>query len=142
MNIEAVTNMLANYSGYGYAMWGSYTLQPGGDINPIAENIITLSDNVTNMHADAKGDSLSCGQCGVWMLHDRLNFGRTSHGAHHARELGQNTVAGRFEDTPTVLGDFGVDDLGSDSLENLQCASLILAHEPAIADYIGCKDGS
>ena len=42
---------------------------------------------------------------------------------------------------PRMVGDQAVDDLAM-SLERRKRGLLILAHEPAVADHIGCKDGS
>ncbi len=42
---------------------------------------------------------------------------------------------------PAMLGDQPVDDLAM-GLEGRKRALLVLAHQPAVADHIGCKDGS
>ena len=41
---------------------------------------------------------------------------------------------------PSMVGDQPVDDLAM-RLENRERSLLILAHQPAVADNVGCKDG-
>ena len=81
------------------------------------------------------------GHIGVPLVDLQLDFGGASHRLDGARELRNDAVAGATEDAARMVRDQAVNDLAI-GLEGGKRALLILAHEPAVADHIGCKDGS
>ena len=81
------------------------------------------------------------GNVGVPLVDRQLDFGGAPHRLDRAGELGDDAVAGAPEDAALMVGDQPVDDLTM-GLQRRKRRLLILAHEPAVADHIGCKDGS
>jgi hypothetical protein len=51
-------------------------------------------------------------------------------------------VAHKLDHTAAMPCDRWIDQLAATGLQPLQRADLVLAHEPAVADHIGCKYGS
>ena len=76
----------------------------------------------------------------AWSSVDRqLNVGGAAHCFHGAGELGDDTVAGVAENSAMVVSDQTVDDLTGGLQPRKRCL-LIVAHQPAIADDVSCKD--
>ena len=56
------------------------------------------------------------------------------------RKLNEDAVAGGLNEAALVLGDCGIDQFTAQFPHPVQCASLILAHEPAVSHDIGRKN--
>jgi hypothetical protein len=61
---------------------------------------------------------------------------------YDASEFHQNAVAHQLNYAPSMLGNEGFDHERSQPLEARERAHFVLAHEPAITDYIGSENGS
>ena len=73
--------------------------------------------------------------------HVPLNFSRAFHRVHDAGKFDEHAVTGLLDDAPLMLGDRWIDQLGTVALEIRKGADLVHAHQPAIADDVGSKDG-
>jgi hypothetical protein len=62
------------------------------------------------------------------------------HGVHHARELGEQPVAGGLEDAAAVRGDRGIEELRAQRLQARERAFLVGAHHAAKAHHVGGED--
>ena len=82
-------------------------LNTGSDVDAVAEDVIALNDDVTDVDADAEGDLLGC--VGISLQHLRLNFHRTGHRVHGAGELDEHPIAGGLDDAALERRDGGVD---------------------------------
>jgi hypothetical protein len=69
----------------------------------------------------------------------KFSIERTAHRVD-AGKLGEQSVAGVFDHSATVLGDLRVDHFGEMSLQALVRALLIRAHQARIAGNIDCQD--
>src|SRR5436853_4091096 len=49
------------------------SLKPGGDVNAVTEDVAFVDDDVTEIDADAKADTLAFGDVGVTVLHFLLH---------------------------------------------------------------------
>ena len=115
-------------------------LQAGGNVDAVAHQIVAVHDDIAEIDADAKPHAVRLGNVDVALVDRQLDFGRAPHRLDRAGELGNDAVAGAPEDAATMVGDQPVDDLTM-GLQRRKRRLLILAHEPAVADHIGCKDG-
>ena len=93
----------------------SNTLQPRGDIDAVAENIVVVKNDVTDVDADPEIDAV------LWEIHiltghAALNLNRAASGIHRAGELHQQPVTGGLDDAAAMSGDGGVDHGISDNL--------------------------
>ena len=103
----------------------------GGDIDPVAENVAVLGDDIALVDADAEFDAAVCrslaiplGQCGLYLA-------GTAQGIDDADELDQQPVAGGLDQPAAMLGDLRVDHLGAKRLEPTQRAVLVGLEYPA-----------
>src|SRR5262249_11620446 len=78
---------------------------------------------------------------GVAGDHLLLHLDPTAHRVDNAGELGEQSVAGVFDHSATVLGDLRVDQFGEMSLQALVRALLIRAHQARITGNIDRQDG-
>jgi hypothetical protein len=115
-------------------------LQPRGDIDAVAVNVILLEDDVAKIDADAKLDAAFLGDAVIAQRHLALQFDRAAHCIDDARKLGQQPVAGSFDDATAMLGDLGVRHFAAQRRQGSVRALLVLAHQPRIAHDIGRQD--
>ena len=67
-----------------------------------------LNDHVTEINADAEPDAALFVHVRLTVDHSSLELHGASHRIHHARELGQQAVAGVLYDPATVLLDLRI----------------------------------
>ena len=79
--------------------------EPRRDIDPVAEDVAVLDDDVALVDADAELDAPLGRDVGVALGHLALHLGGAAHRVDHAGELDQQAVAGRLDDAAAVLGD-------------------------------------
>src|SRR5450631_63124 len=112
-------------------------LQPGGHVDAVAKDIVTVDHNVADIDADAELDAVVCLNAGVPLDHAALNINGAAHGVDDADKLHQHPVARGLDDAAAVLGDPGVDQFLAMRLELAQRALLVGAHQSAIVSDIG-----
>jgi hypothetical protein len=116
-------------------------LKPCRDIDPVAEDVPVLDDNVTLVDADAKLDAGVWRRDGAALGYPSLHFGRAAQSVDDTRELHQDSIAGRFEDPTSMLNDFGVDQFAPMRLQPRERAFLVGAYEAAIPGHVSSENG-
>jgi len=102
---------------------------------------VFLNDHVTEINADAEPDAALFVHVRLTVDHSSLELHGASHRIHHARELGQQAVAGVLHDAAPVLLDLGVNQFTEVGLEPRVRPFLVGAHQPRITGHVGGKDG-
>ena len=115
------------------------SLQPGRDIDGIAEQVVALNDDVADVDADPKPHLLIGRSIRVLLSYGVLNFDGAFHGIHGAGEIGKNAVARGVEDPTAMRGDQAIDD-DPVGREGAKGADLISPHQAAVAFDIRCED--
>src|SRR5215472_17738629 len=117
------------------------TFEPGGDIDPIAEDVVTLDQYIAKMDADAPFHTAVAGHTRIAFRAQLLQRQSAFDGADHRTELDQDPVAGGLDDPSAISADQRV---GSRAMltQRLRRASLVLPHQPRIAGDVGGEDGS
>ena len=82
--------------------------QPRRDVDAVAEDVVTIGDDVPDVDADAKPDAPLAGRLGFAVDHPTLHLGGTAHRIDDARKLHEQAVAGGFDDAAAVLLDLRV----------------------------------
>ena len=119
---------------------GGQAFEPRRDIDPVAEDVGVVDDDVAEVDADAQHDRVAGGRSGVARGHFALDVDGAAHGVDDAGELDEQAVADGLDDPPAMPVDLGVGDLAPDRLQGKQRPLLVLAHQPGIADDIGRQD--
>src|SRR6516165_1908921 len=87
----------------------SEPFEPRGDVDAVAEDVALLDDDVTEIDTNAKFDAALWRYGGVAGHHLPLHLDRTAHRVDDAGKLGEQSVAGVFDHSATVLGDLHMD---------------------------------
>ena len=115
--------------------------QSRGYIDPVARQIaIALLNHIAEMDADAELDASLGPQTGVALDHTILHLDGAAHPVDHAPEFNENPVAGAFDHAPVMHGDGRINQIAPESPEPRQCAILVHAGKPAVADNIRRKN--
>src|SRR5260370_17993226 len=78
-NVELVAHLVADDAADAKAARLGQTLQSGGEIDPVAENVAFVDDDVALMDAEAELDPLLCRHIAVARGHLALHATRPSH---------------------------------------------------------------
>src|SRR5262245_36973548 len=129
---QLIPDLIVSRAGDAQAAWLAQRLQPGSDIDAVAENVITIDDDVANVDADAEDDASILRYRGVAARHGTLDGERAADRIDHAPELDKHAIARRFDDTAAMPCDRGVDELTAVRLQHRQGADLVGAHQPTV----------
>jgi hypothetical protein len=139
-HIDPVTDLIVNSTRDRNASRHSDAFEPRCNIDAIAENIVVIDDDVSQMDADAELDPLGLGYLRVLVSHAALKFDRASRCIDGTGEFDQHTVASGLDDAAAMFGDCGVDKRFSESLQLRQRAFLVGTNQAAITGDIRRQD--
>ena len=114
--------------------------QPRGDVHAVAVDVVAIDDYVAQVDADAKDYGAIFGLVLIFRRHGTLDVDRALDSVNHAGELDQRAIAHQLNDASVVLCNLGINDVVAGGLEIGKGSGLILAHESAVADNVGCED--
>ena len=122
---------------------GAESFQASGNIHAIAENVITVNDDVTDIDANSEYDAPVLGYIRIAADHGALDDHSVPDRVDDAGKFDQRAIACRFDDAAMMEGNCRVDHLTAMGFQRFQGADLIGARQPAISDDIcgenGCK---
>ena len=114
-------------------------LQPGCDVDAIAQEVAVALDHVADRDADAKGH-LPAGRIGhVAGAQALLDIDRAAHGFDRARKFGEHGVASGIENAAAALGDEIVGHL-TVGRQPTQRLLFVLGNQSGVAGNIGRKN--
>jgi len=117
------------------------TLEPRGDVDSLAENVVALDQHVAEVDADPKDDALSFRSVGVALGHQLMNSGSAFDCGDDRGKFQQQPVAHRLDD-PSAR----VRDQRSRHVDTFAHCSrrpgLVLTHQAGIADHVDNHDRS
>jgi len=88
-------------------------LQPGGDVDRVAEQVCSLDDHVADMDADAEPHGFALGHARIFRGQSLLHRDGALHGIDGTGEIGDDAVAGGVEDPPAICRDQPVHDFAA-----------------------------
>ena len=114
--------------------------EPGGDVDTVAENVVTLDQDIAEMDADAPFHAAVDRGPGIPLRRQPLQPQGALDGTDHRAKLDEEPVADGLDYPPAMLRD---DWIGSGAMlaQGRHRARFIEPHQPAVADHIGRKDG-
>jgi hypothetical protein len=95
------------------------------DVHSIAVNVVTIDNDVAEVHSHAEQHTVFVWLSAVALGHRALNLHRALHCFDHAFELGQDAVAYQLHDAAAMSGDRGDDRLGAMSLQSSERAGFV-----------------
>src|SRR6516164_5823465 len=96
---EPVAHLIADDPADAYTTRLGQGLQPRGDIDSVAEDVVLLNDHVAEVDANAELDPVLWRRTLVAVGHCPLHLDGAMHRVNHARELRQEAVAGVLHDS-------------------------------------------
>jgi hypothetical protein len=117
-------------AGFGYAF------EPRGDVDPVAEDVIALDQDVAEMDADAPFHSALAGKICVPFRGEPLQCQGAFDRPNHRGKLDQHAVASRLDNPPATLGNEWI---GGDPMfeQRPRRACFVEPHQPTVANHIG-----
>jgi hypothetical protein len=116
------------------------TLEPGGDVDALAEDVVAVDDDVAEVDADAELERAFGGQ--VTLGHGALHGDCALDGVDHTGELDQRPVAHGLDDAPVPRGDGRIERLAPETPQCGDGAGLVRFHHAAVAHYVRGEDRS
>src|SRR5215469_3647906 len=116
------------------------SLKPGGDVDPIAEDIVAVDNHIAEVDADPKLETAIRRQRVIDRARGPLHFNGAVQRIDDARKIRQQAVTGRADDPSAVRGDQRVDG-AAELAEGSMRAGLVLAHKPAETGHVRVQDG-
>jgi hypothetical protein len=104
-------------------------------------DVPVLDNDVAEVDADPKRNPLSLRYPGIAFEHPPLHSERAGDRFDDARELDQKAIAGRFDDAPAMVADFGVDQFSPMRFQPREGVFFVGLHEPAVARDIRGENG-
>ena len=138
--VEPAGRVLLNPGGYANPARVRQGLEPGSNIDPIAENVAVFDDDVALVDTDAKLDAAVRRRVGISAGDLPLNLDRATQRIDDAGEFNKKPVAGRLDQPAPMCGDRGVDNLGPDRFQPAEGSFLVNPDQTRIASDIGCQD--
>ena len=136
---QPVADIVAHCARYANSTRLGKSLQPGRDIDRIAEEIVALNHDIADVDTNAEPHLLTGRAIRILLGYGVLHRDRTLHGVDSAGEIGDEAIARCIEDPGSVRGDQGIDDAPVRG-EGAKGADLISPHETAITFDIGGED--
>ena len=99
-----------------------------------------VNDDIALVHTDPEFDPLVQRNVGIALGHRVLDSHGGADGLHSAGVFYENSVSGRLDDAAMIIGDVGIDDLTPNGFNSAKRSTLILAHQPAVADHVCDQD--
>jgi hypothetical protein len=93
--------------------WLGERFQARRDIHAVAEDVVAVDDDVTEVDPDPEPDPAVLGHTGLAIDHRALHLGGAADRVDDAREFRQHPVAGRLDDAAGMLADLRVDELAA-----------------------------
>src|SRR5207253_10184818 len=109
-----------------------------GHVDAVTVDVVAFDNDVAEVNPDTKLDcALRCSR-----PHRGLNLRRAGDGVHYTRKLGEQAISGEFDDAAAMLRDLGIEYFLPDFFQLRERPGFVIAHQPAVADDIGGKNGS
>ena len=116
-------------------------LEPGGDVDPVAIEVVALDHHVAQIDPDAQDDVPILGNIGVGNVHRRLQIHRAGNRVDGAGKLDQHAIAHQLDDAAMVPGNGWLENSRAPGLERSHSAGLVALHEAAVPHHIGGQNG-
>src|SRR6516164_10245562 len=134
---ELVAHLISYHPADADAAWFRQAFKARCDVDPVAEDVVVVDDDVAEIDADPEIDAPFGAHAGIACGHLALHLDRATNRIDHARKLAEQTVARRVDDAAAVLPDLRVDNLPPQRLQRSERTFLIRRHQAPL-DPILC----
>jgi len=128
--IEFVAHLIAHHPTDANPSRLGQRLKASSDIDPVAEDVAVLNDDVTKIDAHTKLNPSFRGDPGVARRHFALRFDRAPYRVDDACEFDEEPIAGGLNDAAAMFLDLRVAQVAADRPQCGERTFLVLAHQP------------
>ena len=137
---QVTLGLLKRIGGYGDTPWCCQPLQARCDVNAVAQDIVPVDNDITDIDADTIVDASVIRLIRLALLHRILDVDSALNRIDRAGKLHQQSIARGFEHTPIEGSDSGINQGFAVTTLPGDCTGLIDLHQPRIANHIRCED--
>ena len=119
-----------NSSGYANPARLGERFEPRSDIDPVAEDVAVLDDDISLMDADAQLDAVIGRSVDAPAANFPLDLDSAAECIDDAGKFDEESVAGRLDQPAAMCGDRPVDHTGPDRPEPIQRAFFVSSDQP------------
>jgi len=112
-------------------------LQPRGDVDAVAINVVAVDDHVAEIDPDAKAQAALLGEIQIAVGHPALDFAGAAHRIDDAGKFRQHAIAGGLYDAPAMLFDLRIDEFAEMPSQPFMRAFLIRPHQKRVPRHVG-----
>jgi hypothetical protein len=141
-DIELAPNLPVRIFGDTNATGLRQSLQTRCHIHAIAENVISIDDDIADIYAYPELDAPLIWHLGIALGHPALDIKSAAQCVHYAAKLSQHPVPGVLDDPATVFSDLGIDKRAQMVLKLDVRALFVRTCQAAVAGHIGSQYGS
>jgi hypothetical protein len=131
--------LFVDFSGDANASRLTQSLEPRGDVDPIAEDSVVIEKHIPLIDPDPELHSPVRGNRSIALQHGFLNRNSTFHRIQNAGELSKNAVTGSVDNPALITGNHGKDDTLV-PFEGGNRVNFVFAHKGAVARDISCQN--
>ena len=139
--IETITHLFIRGIGNAHAARPRQGFEARRNIDPVALDVVTVDNDITEIYAHPKHDLLCRRFVGVTPRHFALNVSAALDRIDDAGKLYQNTIAHKLDEASAMFSDFWIDQLFLQSAQSQNRAFLIGSDQACVADDIRSKYG-
>src|SRR5690242_10324611 len=135
---ELILDLIVYYTRNHDAAGIGKAFQPRRHVDAVAENVVTIDDDIADIDADAKLDAFLSRNIGIAFNHAALDVDGAAHRVDDTSMLDEHAVAGGLDDTAAVFGNLRIDEFFAMSLKLAERAFLIETHQLAVTGNVAC----
>jgi hypothetical protein len=128
--VEFVAHLIAHDAAGADATWIGQRFEAGSDVDPVAEDVAILNDDVADIDAHAEFDALFRRDAEVTCRHFALHFDRAPDRVDDAAKLDEQSIAGGLNNSATMFLDLRVAELAADRPQLGEGTFFVPAHQP------------
>ena len=136
---ELPRHLVAHRERYRDAAHRRERLQPRGDVDAFAIDVVAFDDDLAEIDADPIADALCFGALGFGARRRLLDRESAANGGDDASELDERAVAHEFDQAPAVCRNAGIKNLASVDLQPFMRPGLVALRQNAIAGDVRRK---
>jgi hypothetical protein len=139
-DFDPARRVLLNPSGHTNPARLGQAFQPGSDVDPIAENIAILDNDIALMDPDPQLDAMVCRAIATVVRDLPLDLDRAAESIDDTDELDEEAVAAGLDQPAAMRGDRGIDRFRPDRPQSIEGSFFVHPDQARVAGDIGCQD--
>ena len=139
-DVDSIANAFVDDRGNANAAGLGQRLEPRGNVDTVAVDVVALNDHITEIDSDPQHDLRLAQDFIRRRVVRALHRKGTIHGIDHAAKFDDGATADQLDNAAVIGGDRRIENSLPVLLEGRQRARFVGPHQPRITDHVGRKD--